>query len=120
MRISDWSSDVCSSDLRQRVGARRGPRDIRDQTRKPAREAVDPPGIGGAVGGQVKVAVDFDLHRVYPQLRPAVGPYYMPAGIGLVARHRHADPARRGQALLDEPFPPPVAPPAPPPPSAAP
>src|SRR3546814_1399777 len=50
-------------------------------------------------------AVDFDLHRVYPQLRPAVGPYDMPAGIGLVARNRHAEPARRGQGLLDEPFP---------------
>src|SRR3546814_9385754 len=39
MRISDWSSDVCSSDLRER----RGPLDYRPNAFGRRRRAADPP-----------------------------------------------------------------------------
>src|SRR3546814_4989361 len=44
MRISDWSSDVCSSDLR-RLDRGRGRRDIAERTRHAARRSA------GAVAG---------------------------------------------------------------------
>src|SRR3546814_7570736 len=50
MRISDWSSDVCSSDLRNAQPGGCGPRTGRGAVDRSARNA-GPRAIGGQVGG---------------------------------------------------------------------
>src|SRR3546814_4296891 len=46
MRISDWSSDVCSSDLRTRARARRGAQELPAQLPRILREALVRTGRG--------------------------------------------------------------------------
>src|SRR3546814_11302633 len=79
MRISDWSSDVCSSDLAQRAGlARRGPGmlDLAEDLRLAQHQRVEP----GRDPEQVP-------HRVAVPVVVEVGVQGLPgAGSGVAAR----------------------------------
>src|SRR3546814_3409216 len=65
MRISDWSSDVCSSDLDRRGASRLGrPLPRRGRNRSPAR-----PAAGGSLARDLLVVLDFRLFP-YPAAMP--------------------------------------------------
>src|SRR3546814_4821080 len=49
MRISDWGSDVCSSDLFSRCGFRKGPQKARKNVRNPREKA----GRSGTIQGPI-------------------------------------------------------------------
>src|SRR3546814_20009395 len=54
MRISDWSSDVCSSDLKAALGYLYGEPVARKATfRQPLHEAVEEIGLGDVGGGDI-------------------------------------------------------------------
>src|SRR3546814_8023470 len=59
LRISDWSSDVCSSDL----CARRAARAARSSWRSPV--STPPPVHGAAPAGSALLRADASLHRAY-------------------------------------------------------
>src|SRR3546814_20523478 len=53
LRISDWSSDVCSSDLQHRLAVRRRPSALAPPPRHVGElEADHAPAVGGAAGGE--------------------------------------------------------------------
>src|SRR3546814_5215090 len=71
MRISDWSSDVCSSDLRIEIGDRQRPGDERTSARsapRPHRNALrlrplDELGDDQEIAGKTHAGDDVDLER---------------------------------------------------------
>src|SRR3546814_12635251 len=107
MRISDWSSDVCSSDLRdpvtqhragrrdRRRGAERDPAGGRERDRPPCRLAVSERrvGVGGKCGGrkpdQDGLKRRTGRHGPLPQIGRAAGrerdSYYAATSVGAVS-----------------------------------
>src|SRR3546814_13727067 len=73
MRISDWSSDVCSSDLRQAAGGEAGAERLREQRRRAA-----------------TVVAERQCLRAAPPGQTAEG---APEGIGVPLRDRRPDGA---------------------------
>src|SRR3546814_6345038 len=65
MRISDWSSDVCSSDLHRRARAAAGPHHVPAIPFEPAGDR------SGATAGVQDHAVDDDVHHGALRRRPA-------------------------------------------------
>src|SRR3546814_7200545 len=61
LRISDWSSDVCSSDLHYRFAVAEIPRSAEQQAELPDRRRVDQPGAHRPAG---LAMIDALIHRI--------------------------------------------------------
>src|SRR3546814_16474662 len=111
MRISDWSSDVCSSDLPQRV--------MRDRAHL-ARQRQFAENDG--VGGHRPLAARRDPRRRDRAVRGRIGQPLAACDVQIDFRRPHLQPAAHLQHPPPHPHPPPVppaaaaAPPPPPPP----
>src|SRR3546814_90344 len=104
MRISDWSSDVCSSDLVCRRGAAHGDR------RQPAGKTPQPAGLlaGGADRAACRAGAGRDARRTeqirenaagHAAIGPAMTAAAPPGGCG---RHDDTDRKDRGMALCSD------------------